>query len=188
MGRPRGVRAWNGLLSALEVFQQHPDEFYPYSSKYDAFLRGQSTLSVRERRGLSLFNNPGKGNCASCHPSTMIRGALPQFTDRGFIALGVPRNRRIPANADAAYFDLGLCGPTRTDLADHDNYCGRFKTPTLRNVARRGAFFTTASLLRSRMCCDFMRSATSSRASFTALTDVAVPESTTIFQRSIGAM
>jgi cytochrome c peroxidase len=71
----------------------------------------------------------------------MIRGALPQFTDRGFIALAVPRNPRIPANADPKYFDLGLCGPVRTDLSGRDEYCGLFKTPTLRNAARRKVFF-----------------------------------------------
>jgi cytochrome c peroxidase len=71
----------------------------------------------------------------------MVRGGLPQFTDRGFVALGVPRNTRIPANGDARYFDLGLCGPFRTDLAGQTNYCGLFKTPTLRNVARRSVFF-----------------------------------------------
>ena len=38
------------------------------------------------------------------------------FTDFGYAALGVPRNQAIPANADPAYFDLGLCGPERRDL------------------------------------------------------------------------
>jgi cytochrome c peroxidase len=135
------VAAWNGLLEALEVFQQSPAEFYPYSSKYDAFLRGDVQLSARERRGLQLFNDPAKGNCAQCHPSAMTHGASPQFTDRGFIALGVPRNNKIAANADSTYFDLGLCGPIRTDLAQHPEYCGLFKTPSLRNVAKRGVFF-----------------------------------------------
>jgi cytochrome c peroxidase len=66
---------------------------------------------------------------------------LPQFTDRGFVALGVPRNPHIASNADSMYFDLGLCGPLRTDLTTHQEYCGMFKTPTLRNVALRSVFF-----------------------------------------------
>ncbi|MEP6494272.1 MAG: cytochrome c peroxidase [bacterium] len=135
------VAAWRGLLAALEVFQETPGEFYPYTSKYDAFLRGQAALSTRERRGRALFDDPKKGNCAQCHPSAMVRGAFPQFTDRGFVALGVPRNANIPANASASYFDLGLCGPLRTDLASHKEYCGMFKTPSLRNVSRRLVFF-----------------------------------------------
>jgi cytochrome c peroxidase len=133
--------AWTGLLWALEVFQQSPDDFYPYSSKYDAFLRGQATLDERERRGLELFDDPTKGNCANCHISAIRRGAFPQFTDRGLLALGVPRNRHIPANTGQAFYDLGLCGPLRTDFANRAEYCGLFKTPTLRNVALRRVFF-----------------------------------------------
>ena len=73
--------------------------------------------------------------------STVKRGAFPDFTDFGQIAIGVPRNPAIPANADAAYRDLGVCGPLRTDLQGRDEYCGRFRTPSLRNVATRGVFF-----------------------------------------------
>jgi len=133
--------ALNALLLALEVFQQSPADFYPYSSRYDNFLRGKATLSASERHGLELFDDAAKGNCASCHPSAIKRGAFPQFTDHGHIAIGVPRNRAIPANRDARYHDLGLCGPLRTDLASHTEYCGLFKTPSLRNVATRQVFF-----------------------------------------------
>jgi len=92
-------------------------------------------------RGLAIFNDPRKGNCASCHPSQMRSGARPQFTDYGYAALAVPRNAAIPANADPRFFDLGLCGPQRKDLSDHPEYCGMFKVPTLRNVAVRREFF-----------------------------------------------
>jgi cytochrome c peroxidase len=34
-----------------------------------------------------------------------------------------------------------LCGPKRHDLKVERQYCGYFKTPTLRNVARRHFFF-----------------------------------------------
>jgi cytochrome c peroxidase len=133
--------AWNGLLLALEVFQQSPADFYPYTSKYDAMLRKQLALSANEQRGLALFNDSQRGNCASCHVSVIQSGAFPQFTDYGLIALGVPRNAAIPNNANPAYFDVGLCGPLRTDLQSHTEYCGRFKTPTLRNVALKKSFF-----------------------------------------------
>jgi len=128
-------------LMALEAYQQSPTEFYPYSSKYDAWLRRGTSLSPQELRGLAAFNDPGKGNCARCHPSAMRKGALPQFTDFGFAAIGVPRNASIPANADPGYHDLGLCGPLRTDLKDRHEYCGLFRTPSLRNVAMRPVFF-----------------------------------------------
>jgi cytochrome c peroxidase len=132
--------AFKGTLLALEAFQQSPAEFYPYSSKYDAYLRRQSALSPQELRGLAAFNDPEKGNCARCHPSAMQKGALPQFTDFGFAAIGAPRNAAIPANAQREYYDLGLCGPLRVDLNDRHEYCGMFRTPSLRNVARRRVF------------------------------------------------
>jgi cytochrome c peroxidase len=130
-------RAFKAVLLALETFEQSPADFYPYSSKYDAFLRGTAPLSAAERRGLAAFNDPARGNCARCHPSAMREGAFPQFTDFGFAALGAPRNPAIPANADPRYYDLGLCGPLRKDLAGRAEYCGLFRTPTLRNVARK---------------------------------------------------
>jgi cytochrome c peroxidase len=133
--------AFKGVLMALEAYQQSPTEFYPYSSKYDAWLRHEISLSPQERRGLAAFNDPGKGNCARCHPSAMHKGAFPQFTDFGFAAIGAPRNAAIPANSDRQYDDLGLCGPLRTDLQERHEYCGLFRTPSLRNVAMRPVFF-----------------------------------------------
>jgi cytochrome c peroxidase len=147
--------AWNGVLLALEVFQQSPGDFYPYSSKYDAFLRHQAMLSPRELRGLDLFNDARKGNCAQCHPSSIKRGAFPQFTDHGFIAIGVPRNANIPANRNARFHDLGLCGPLRTDLQNRAEYCGLFKTPSLRNVALRTSFFHNGAFHRLEDVLDF---------------------------------
>ncbi|HWH83795.1 MAG TPA: cytochrome c peroxidase [Burkholderiaceae bacterium] len=143
----RGEAAFDAALLALEVFQQTPAEFYPYSSRFDAVLREQAALSAQEARGLALFNDPAKGNCASCHLSEpRPDGAFPLFTDFGHIAIGVPRNRTLAANADPRLFDLGLCGPLRTDLAAQADYCGRFRTPTLRNVALRRSFFHNGTL------------------------------------------
>ena len=36
-----------------------------FSSKFDAFLKGNYTLTADEMAGYDLFN--GKGNCNSCH-------------------------------------------------------------------------------------------------------------------------
>ena len=135
------ARAVTALLKCLEIFQQSPQDFYPYSSRYDAYLRGQAGLTPAEQHGLALFDDPKKGNCASCHPSQLRKGAFPQFTDFGFNAIGVPRNRALPANQDPGHFDMGLCGPVRIDLTDHPAYCGFFRVPGLRNTAVRRAFF-----------------------------------------------
>jgi cytochrome c peroxidase len=148
--------AFDRALFALQKYQQEDTpEFAPFTSKYDAFLAGQTTLSAPEQRGLALFNDPRKGNCAGCHPSARVDGKPPLFTDFTYDNLGVPRNADIPANADPDYFDLGLCGPDRTDLAEaHPDLCGAFKVPTLRNVAitapyfHNGRFNTLTELVR----------------------------------------
>mgnify|MGYP000034071195 CR=1 FL=1 len=142
------LQAWNGMRLALEVYQQDPATFAPYTSKYDAFLRGQVALAPAERRGLALFNAPDRGNCARCHVDSIRAGGFPAFTDFGFVALGVPRNPDIPANRDPAHVDLGLCGPERTDLAGNASACGLFKTPTLRNVALKRRYFHNGLMSR----------------------------------------
>jgi cytochrome c peroxidase len=140
------AKAFAAITEALEVYQQDSREFYPYSSKYDAFLTGRAKLTPQEARGLALFNDPARGHCGNCHRSEPGNdGTPPQFTDYGLIAIGVPRNRDIPANADPKFFDLGACGPLRTDLASHPEYCGLFRTPSLRNVALRKTFYHNGS-------------------------------------------
>jgi len=134
--------AFDRIVFALQQYELEDPDFHPYDSKYDQFLAGKLQLSDAELRGLALFNNPAKGNCAACHPSARgTDGSPPLFTDFSYDNLGVPRNPAIPATADPAYFDMGLCGPDRTDLAGRTDLCGAFKVPTLRNVATRKVFF-----------------------------------------------
>ncbi|MET3246226.1 cytochrome c peroxidase [Burkholderia sp. OAS925] len=133
---------FKAVLQALETFEQTPELFYPYSSKYDAYLAGKAQLTQAELHGLQLFNDEKKGNCASCHISQRtMDGAPPQFSDFGLIAIGVPRNRALPVNRDSRFYDLGACGPERTDLKGRSEFCGIFRTPTLRNVALKKSFF-----------------------------------------------
>jgi cytochrome c peroxidase len=133
---------FNAVLEALGIYEQTPATFYPYTSKYDAYLAGRTTLTPAELRGLQLFNDERKGNCASCHLSEPARdGSPPQFSDFGLIAIGVPRNRTLRINQDPHFYDLGACGPERTDLKGQDEYCGLFRTPTLRNVTLKKTFF-----------------------------------------------
>jgi len=129
-------------MSALSRFQVEAASFHRFDSKYDHWLEGKARLTRAEMRGLRLFNDPAKGNCAGCHLSQPTADGLPPlFTDTEYEALGVPRNRRLAANRDPNHFDMGLCGPLRADLAKQTQYCGMFLTPTLRNSARRGVYF-----------------------------------------------
>ena len=135
--------ALDEALFALARFQTEDPSFHPYDSKYDAVLAGKAVLSDAEARGLKLFDDPAKGNCASCHIDRATLDGIfrPAFTDFQFESLGAPRNPDIPANRDPQFHDLGLCGPMRKDYAGAPAYCGLFKTPTLRNTATRKVFF-----------------------------------------------
>ncbi len=134
--------AFAAVTRALGAFEEDYAEFSPYTSKYDAWLTGHARLTAQERRGLELFDDEAKGNCAQCHLSRRgLDGTPPAFSDYGLIALAVPRNPAIVRNRDPGFHDLGACGPERKDKAGQDDYCGLFRTPTLRNVAQRKAFF-----------------------------------------------
>ncbi|MBS0391920.1 MAG: c-type cytochrome [Proteobacteria bacterium] len=134
--------AFQRITLALQQYQVEDPQFHAYSSKYDAFLLGKAKLDEQELRGLALFNNKAKGNCIACHPSGRgADGSLPLFTDFTFDSLGVPRNPELGQNVDPAFYDLGLCAREGGDLATRTDLCGKFKVPTLRNVALRQAFF-----------------------------------------------
>jgi cytochrome c peroxidase len=135
--------AFDRMLYALRQYEtEDTAEFAPFTSKYDAFLAGRVQFSAQELRGLALFNDPTRGNCAGCHPSARRPQEPPLFTDFTYDNLGVPRNTEIPANADPTYYDIGLCGPFRSDVvAVRRDLCGAFKVPTLRNVAITAPYF-----------------------------------------------
>lgn len=131
---------FDAMLVALAQYQKEDLSFRPFDSKFDAYLKGQVALAPKELHGLELFNNPRLGNCASCHSSSPApNGRPPLFTDYSFDALGVPRNLSIPKNNDANFYDLGLC--QASSGKSYPEFCGMFKTPTLRNVATRKVFF-----------------------------------------------
>jgi cytochrome c peroxidase len=129
-------------MFAVVRYEIEDPSFHPYTSKYDAWLQGHARLSGAEMRGYVLYNDPAKGDCGACHlDQPTADGQPPIFTDHEFEALGVPRNDSLTINKNPAYYDLGLCGPYRTDLSSQTQFCGMFLTPTLRNAATRKVFF-----------------------------------------------
>jgi cytochrome c peroxidase len=130
------TRLVDEAMFAVARFQIEDPSFHPYTSKYDYYLEGKARLTRSEWRGLQAFNDAERGNCAACHLERPRGDGLPPvFTDYEYEALGVPRN------TVSAGTDLGACGPLRTDLRDQPQFCGMFRTPSLRNTATRSEFF-----------------------------------------------
>ena len=129
-------------MFAVGRYQIEEPSFHPYTSKFDAWLEGKARFTPGEWRGYLLFNDTAKANCGGCHVDQPTPdGRPPLFTDHQYEALGVPRNDALEVNKNPAYFDLGICGPYRTDMSDQTQYCAMFTTPTLRNVTMRRVFF-----------------------------------------------
>src|SRR5205823_11440635 len=71
---------WGQSISFLE---SSPD-VSPFTSKFDAFLKGTATLTADEMAGYDLFR--GKGNCNSCHLDGRSTPLMPGQTDTGTAA------------------------------------------------------------------------------------------------------
>jgi cytochrome c peroxidase len=130
------TQAYNYIADAIAEFERSP-VFNRFSSKYDFYLFGKATFTAQERRGLTIFE--GKGNCAACHQNrSPLIGTPPLFTDFSYDNIGGPKNAKSPFytmpaefNPDGSNFvDLGLGGDLKIFKED-----GKFKVPTLRNVA-----------------------------------------------------
>jgi len=95
-------------------------------SPYDRFMAGdKEALSEAARRGLILFQSE-RLNCKACH-------AGPNFTDENYNNNG--------AGQDLPEPDLGKYYITRRDQDK-----GKFKTPTLRDIARTSPYMHNGSL------------------------------------------
>jgi cytochrome c peroxidase len=149
--------AFADVGAALQAYQLEDPSFAPFNSKFDYFAQNKLdhgqvvNLTAAELRGFTVFGDPARGNCFACHYSgPTTSGTSYLFTDFTYEAVGVPRNTSIQANVTrpglpVTHYDLGLCtaqNPTTPhSLPANAALCGMFKTPTLRNVATRQAYF-----------------------------------------------
>ncbi len=109
--------AYDYFGQAVAAYERSAD-VTKFTSKYDV---GQ--LSAAEQSGQALF----EASCASCHSTQADFGApAALFTNYRYANIGVPANPGIPSEGP----DLGL-GAVIDDPAEY----GKFKIPTLRNIA-----------------------------------------------------
>jgi cytochrome c peroxidase len=147
-------------IAAYEASQ----EVNAFSSRFDAYLQGVGLLTAEELWGMELFNN--KGKCSNCHSTS---DSPPLFTDFSYQNIGVPRNPNNPYyEMDGEYFDNGEpINPSGANWIDyglgafletHSNPAwqalasasmGKFKVPTVRNVARKNGGGNTKAYMHN---------------------------------------
>jgi cytochrome c peroxidase len=102
------------------------------NSPFDRYMYGgdKKAMTPAQIRGLEIFRNAKKGNCAVCHT---IEEKWATFSDSKFHNIGVGVSDGVPK-------DLGRFEITKVD-ADR----GAFKTPTLRNITQTGPYMHDGS-------------------------------------------
>ena len=132
-------RGFEAMTQAIAAFERS-EELAPFSSKYDRYLAGKEDLSKEEELGRTLFFSEQFTNCNLCHQlRSSPMGTQETFSDYSYHNIGVPRNPAISLEAGmpADFIDEGLlANPQVSDPAQR----GKFRTPTLRNVAVTGPY------------------------------------------------
>ncbi len=130
--------AIRAIVDAIAAFQRS-EFFAPFDSKYDRYLRGDYTMTTDEELGRALFFSD-LTNCAKCHlkhPHEVSDRET--FTNYRYHNIGITINRaaRKINGLGSAYRDRGLASnPAVVDMSHN----GKFKVPTLRNVAVTGPY------------------------------------------------
>jgi cytochrome c peroxidase len=113
------------------------------NSAFDRYQYGgdRKALTPAAIGGLAVFQDPAKGNCASCH---VIGSKFATFTDGLFHNIGVG------VNDQGELKDLGRYTETKRDVDK-----GAFETPSLRNVAATAPYMHDGSLKTLKEVVDF---------------------------------
>jgi len=105
------------------------------------FAGNKNALTPAAIRGLAIFRDPKRGNCATCHT---IGTNYALFTDGKFHNIGVG------VNDEGELTDLGRYDETKLEVDK-----AAFKTPTLRNVAKTAPYMHDGSLKTLKDVVDF---------------------------------
>jgi cytochrome c peroxidase len=124
---------YRAVAQSIAAFERTPG-FSPFDSKYDRYLRGEYTMTAEQERGRMVFFS-SLINCNRCH--LLDQPEKETFTDYSYHNIGVPENPVLRAGSNKANPDQGLfANPVVDDPAQR----GKFKVPTLRNIALTGPY------------------------------------------------
>jgi cytochrome c peroxidase len=113
------------------------------NSPFDHYQFGgnKNALTPAAIRGLTIFTDPKRANCATCHT---INEKYALFTDGKF------HNTGVGVDGEGQFNDLGRYNQTKLESDK-----GAFKTPTLRNVALSAPYMHDGSLKTLKDVVDF---------------------------------
>lgn len=132
--------AYAAMAESIGTFEK-TDAFAPFNSKYDKSLRGEYVYSPLSKAALgkSLFFSQQFTNCATCHQLKPNGSTGETFSNYEYHNLGVPKNAAVRQlnGLDPDFVDTGLAmHPRVNDPAE----TGKFKVPSLRNIAVTGPY------------------------------------------------
>jgi cytochrome c peroxidase len=147
---PNGLRNWIDGRTYPQLFEEvfgtpevtpariamaiatHERTLFSDQTPFDQVNQGIGTLTASEQNGRNLFNS-GVTGCSACHSGNLL-------TDDAFHYIGVR-----PSVEDTG----------RQQVTNDQNNSAQFRTPNLRNVELRGAFFHNGQLTTLREVVDF---------------------------------
>ncbi|AIL32899.1 methylamine utilization protein MauG [Basilea psittacipulmonis DSM 24701] len=132
-------KAYRAVTETIEAFEKTKD-FSTFDSKYDRFLKGEYELTIEEDLGRTLFFSNNNVNCSTCHLiNRVVEDPKETFTNFQYRNIGVPANPKlIEVHGDPNFVDQGLAA--NPNVKDKEAQRGKFKVPTLRNVAVTGPY------------------------------------------------
>lgn len=117
-----GIINYERISQAIATFER---TIVSGNSAYDRYLAGDKTALTKEQKdGLDFFNK--KGECAECHTG-------PNFSSEKYANIGVATDRVDP-------------DPGREDVTGKRADLGKFKVPTLRDLASRAPYMHDGSV------------------------------------------
>ena len=118
------------LMKAIAQFER---TMVSGNSNFDKYKRGETNLTAQEMNGMTLFSDEAKGDCNHCHSLGST------FSDFEFRNNGV----------DSIYSD-----PGRYKITLHGTDSGKFKTPSLRNIALTAPYMHDGRFTTLQQCLD----------------------------------
>lgn len=132
-------KSYAAMADSIASFER-TEVFAPFDSKYDRYLKGEYKMTEEEELGRTLFFSQQFTNCHLCHQlNTSQRHTQETFSNYEYHNIGVPMNveGRLKNGVSLDTTDLGLLNhPAVGD----PKQAGKFKVPTLRNIAVTGPY------------------------------------------------